>query len=113
MSTLTEERVNNNKGYAFKDLCLLSAHISLWLFYCLELWVTQVQRFDKRIISCYQAGVSVKFLMVEETNSMIGYHLITEDHSIPLEVWECCESLPQVQGSTLVGVWIFWKLFWI
>ena len=32
--------------------------------------------------------VSVKFLMVGETNSMIGYHLKTEDHSIQLGVWE-------------------------
>ena len=28
-----------------------------------------------------QSGVSVKFLMVEETNSMVGYHLMAEGHS--------------------------------
>ena len=33
-------------------------------------------------------GVSVKFLMVVETNSMVGYHLNNEDHSIQLGVWE-------------------------
>ena len=31
-----------------------------------------------------KAGVSVKFLMVGETNSMVGYHLMTESHSIQL-----------------------------
>ena len=31
-----------------------------------------------------KAGVSVKFLMVGETNSMVGYHLMAEDHSIQL-----------------------------
>ena len=31
-----------------------------------------------------KAGVSVKFLMVGETNSMVGYHLMTENHSIQL-----------------------------
>ena len=38
--------------------------------------------------------VSVKFLMVGETNSMVGYYLMAKDHSIQLGVWE-------VQGSTL------------
>ena len=28
------------------------------------------------------AGVSLKFLMVRETNSMVGYHLMAEGHSI-------------------------------
>ena len=32
------------------------------------------------------AGVLVKFLMVGETNSMVGYHLMAEDHSIQLGV---------------------------
>ena len=31
-----------------------------------------------------KAGVSVKFLMVGETNSMVGYHLMMENHSIQL-----------------------------
>ena len=31
------------------------------------------------------SGVSVKFLMVGETNSMVGYHLMAEIHSIQLE----------------------------
>ena len=31
-----------------------------------------------------KAGVSVKFLTVRETNSMVGYHLMTENHSIQL-----------------------------
>ena len=29
-------------------------------------------------------GVLVKFLMVRETNSVVGYHLLTEGHSIQL-----------------------------
>ena len=33
------------------------------------------------------AGVSVKFLMVGETNSMVGYHLMVEGHSTQLGVW--------------------------
>ena len=36
------------------------------------------------------AGVSVKFLMVGVTNSMVGYHLMTEDHSIQLGSGERC-----------------------
>ena len=31
--------------------------------------------------------VSVKFLIVGETNSMVGYHLMAEDHSVHLGVW--------------------------
>ena len=30
------------------------------------------------------SGVSVKFLMVGETNSMVGYHLMAEGYSIQL-----------------------------
>ena len=30
--------------------------------------------------------------MVGESNSMVGYHLMAEDHSIQLGVWERCES---------------------
>ena len=33
------------------------------------------------------AGVSVKFLMVGETNSMTGYNLMAEGHSTQLGVW--------------------------
>ena len=44
--------------------------------------------------------VSVKFLMVGETNSMVDYYLMAEDHSIQLEVWEA-------QGSALERVRIF------
>ena len=34
------------------------------------------------------AGVSVKFLMIGETNSMVGYYLMAEGYSIQLGVWE-------------------------
>ena len=46
------------------------------------------------------SGVSVKFLMVGETNSMVGYHSMAKSHSIQLGVWGgggggggggCCE----------------------
>ena len=40
------------------------------------------------------SGVSVKFLMVGETNSMVGYYLMAKSHSIQLGFWrgrECCE----------------------
>ena len=33
------------------------------------------------------SGVSVKFIMVGETNSMVGYHLMTKGHSIQLGSW--------------------------
>ena len=33
-------------------------------------------------------GVSVKFLMVAETNAMIGYLLMAKGHLIQLGVWE-------------------------
>ena len=60
-----------------------------------------------------KAGVSVKFLMVGETNSIVGYHLMTEDHLIQLGVWWVLWAPQQIQGSALVGVRIFWKFFWI
>ena len=53
------------------------------------------------------AEVSVKFLMVEEINSMVGYHLMAESHSIQLGVWGMLWAPKQVQGSTLVVVRIF------
>ena len=31
--------------------------------------------------------VSIKFLVVGEINSMVGYHLMVERHSIQLGVW--------------------------
>ena len=43
--------------------------------------------FVTQLSSSSKAGVSVKFLMVGETNSMVGYHLMAEDHSIQLGVW--------------------------
>ena len=46
-------------------------------------------------------GVSVKFLMVGESNSMVGYHLMAEDHSIQLGVWERCES-PSMSRALLL-----------
>ena len=48
--------------------------------------------------------VSVKFLMVGVTNSMVGYYLMAKDHSFKLGVWEA-------QGSALERVRIFWKSF--
>ena len=38
------------------------------------------------------SGVSAKFLMVGETNSVVGYYLMTEDHSIQLGFGGHCET---------------------
>ena len=43
-------------------------------------------------------GVSVKFLMVGETNSMVGYHLMTKGHSIQLGFGSHCQSPPPPAG---------------
>ena len=45
--------------------------------------------------------VSVQFLVVGETNSMVGYHLIAEGHSIQLWFGERV-SPQQAQGSILI-----------
>ena len=58
-----------------------------------------------------RTGVSVKFLMVWETNSMVGYHLMAEDHSIQFGVWGAMWASQQVQGSALMRVQIFLKKF--
>ena len=59
-------------------------------------------------------GVSVKFLMVGETNSMVGYHLMTKGHSIQLGFGSHCQSpLPQqVQDSILIITIILILIFW-
>ena len=49
--------------------------------------------------SCCFPRVSVQFLMVDETNSMVGYHLIAEGHS-PGSGGRV--SPQQVQGSVLI-----------
>ena len=54
------------------------------------------------------SGVSVKFLMVGETNSMVGYHLMAEGYSIQLGSGGGAVSPPpshphqQVQSSALI-----------
>ena len=40
--------------------------------------------------------------MVGEINSMVGYHLMTEGHSIQLGSGERCDPPQQVQGSVLI-----------
>ena len=40
------------------------------------------------------SGVSVKFLMVGETDSMVGYHLMAKGHSIQLGSGGSCEPSP-------------------
>ena len=37
--------------------------------------------------------------MVGKTNSMAGYHLMAEDHSIQLGVWGHCEPPPAGAGQ--------------
>ena len=54
--------------------------------------------------------------MMGETNSMVGYHLVAEDHSIQLGIWGgvgggALWAPLQVQGRALVGVKIFENVF--
>ena len=46
-------------------------------------------------------GVSVKFLLVGETNSMVGYHLMAEGHSIQLGVWGGAVNPPSISRAAL------------
>ena len=39
------------------------------------------------VIVFLQAHTSTQFLMVGKSSSMVGYHLMTEDHSIQQGVW--------------------------
>ena len=52
--------------------------------------------------------------MVGETNSMVGYHLMTKGHSVQLGSEGCYQSpLPQqVQGSILIITIILILIFW-
>ena len=61
-----------------------SVQICLWLQPADSTTMTMCYIFFESWVS---TGVSVKFLMVGETNSMVGYHLMAEDHSIQLGVW--------------------------
>ena len=54
--------------------------------------------------------VSVKFLMVGETNSMVGYHLMTEGYSIQLGVWGGALS-PIGSGQCPSGSYNFLNIF--
>ena len=45
------------------------------------------------------AGVSVKVLMVGETNSMLSDHLMTKDNSVQLGVWGGVVSPPAGAGQ--------------
>ena len=68
---------------------------------------------EKSIWRCHHStpGVSVKSLMVRETNSLVGYYLRAKGYSIQLGVWGVLWAAQQVQDSTLVRVRIFWKKF--
>ena len=61
---------------------------------------------EKSIWRCHHStpGVSVRSLMVGETNSLVGYHLMAKGYSIQLGVWGVLWAAQQVQGSTLVRV---------
>ena len=79
----------------------------------LDVEVTNLKQLLLNKDKTIQPGVSVKFLMVGETRSLVGYHLMAEDHSI--QFWVLGEELwhpQQLQGSTLVGFRIFWKSCW-
>ena len=49
----------------------------------------------------------------EKLNSMVGYHLMAEGHSIQLGVWGTLWAPQQVQGSALVGFKSFWIFFFL
>ena len=57
------------------------------------------------------AGVSVKFLLVGESNSMVGYHLIAEDHLIQLGMWGRCESRSRSREAPWRGLEFFGDFF--
>ena len=55
-------------------------------------------------LSHMYSGISLKFLIVGEINSMVGYHLMTKGQSIQLGVWRGGGALwapQQVQSSAL------------
>ena len=56
------------------------------------------------------SGVSVKFIMVGETNSMVGYHLMTKGHSIQLGSWGAVPPAGPGQhpDKTIILILIFW-----
>ena len=51
--------------------------------------------------------------MVGETNSMVGCHLMAEDHSVHLGVWGggTCSEPPSRAGQCPCGSWNFLKSF--
>ena len=64
------------------------------------------------ILKSKTQGVSVKFLMAGETNSMVGYHLMVKDHSIELGVWGGGAMTPTASaGQCPGGTWNFLKKF--
>ena len=67
------------------------------------------------VIVFLQTHTSTQFLMVGKSSSMVGYHLMTEGHSIQQGVWgEGVLWAPHyVQDSALVEVRIFFNFFWI
>ena len=50
--------------------------------------------------------------MVGETNSMVGYHLMAEGHSIQLGVWVVLSAPPAGPGQHPGGGENFLKIFW-
>ena len=57
----------------------------------LDVEVTNLKQLLLNKDKTIQPGVSVKFLMVGETRSLVGYHLMAEDHSI--QFWVLGEEL--------------------
>ena len=45
------------------------------------------------------SGDLVRFLMLGETNSMVGYHLIAKGYSIQLGVWGCYNPPPPLPAG--------------
>ena len=55
--------------------------------------------------------MSVKFLMVGETNSVVGYNLMAEDYSIQLGVWGCYDSPSRCMAAPWWDLELFEKDF--
>ena len=56
-------------------------------------------------------GVSVTVLMVGETNSMVGYHLMPENRSTQLGVWGHCEPPSRCRAAPWLELEFFQKVF--
>ena len=90
-----------------------------YLQFCTMFGLTQIIKSPTSItcsstlIDHILASLPDRIFQEGRVSTMVVYHLIAEGHSIQLRVWGMLWAPQQVQGSTLVVVWIFWNFFWI